>query len=176
MRKFLVASLLVCTGFLVQCGSSFHPEAQTTGPQGPAGPAGPAIILTGCAAGTATLYEGFFFQSGGNTTCFSTAGVVVGETVPGFLMPSSGTLQNLTVAAGSVLPSAASFSYQASVQVSAGGASSLTCTFLLEHTVNTSGLQPTSCENVQQPITVNAGDFVSASMSSNVNLVGFALQ
>jgi hypothetical protein len=41
MRKLLVASLLVCTAFMLQCGSSFHPEAQTTGPQGPPGPLGP---------------------------------------------------------------------------------------------------------------------------------------
>jgi hypothetical protein len=40
LRK-LFLFLVVVSLFLVQCGS-FHPMAQTAGPQGPAGPAGPA--------------------------------------------------------------------------------------------------------------------------------------
>lgn len=42
MRKLAVAFLLIWTAFMLQCGSSFHPAAQTVGPQGPPGPVGPA--------------------------------------------------------------------------------------------------------------------------------------
>ena len=41
MRKIAVLTLLVFTGFMLQCGNSSHPAAQTIGPQGPAGPQGP---------------------------------------------------------------------------------------------------------------------------------------
>lgn len=41
MRKLAVAFLFVSTAFLLQCGSSFHPAAQTVGPQGPQGLPGP---------------------------------------------------------------------------------------------------------------------------------------
>ena len=41
MRKLIVTFLFVWTAFMLQCGS-FHPQAQTAGPQGPTGPQGPA--------------------------------------------------------------------------------------------------------------------------------------
>jgi hypothetical protein len=33
--------MLVAVPFLIQCGNTYHPEAQTVGPQGPQGPIGP---------------------------------------------------------------------------------------------------------------------------------------
>lgn len=41
MKRILILFVVVMAVFLAQCGS-FHPAAQSTGPQGPAGPAGPA--------------------------------------------------------------------------------------------------------------------------------------
>ena len=38
MRKIVALTLLLFTGFMLQCGNSSHPAAQTVGPQGPAGP------------------------------------------------------------------------------------------------------------------------------------------
>jgi hypothetical protein len=40
MRRLLLACLLVGTVFMIQCGGSFHPAAQTQGPPGPQGPQG----------------------------------------------------------------------------------------------------------------------------------------
>lgn len=34
--------MLVAVPFLIQCGNTYHPEAQTVGPRGPIGPQGPA--------------------------------------------------------------------------------------------------------------------------------------
>lgn len=41
MKRILILFVFVTAGFLSQCGGSFHPAAQTAGPQGPPGPAGP---------------------------------------------------------------------------------------------------------------------------------------
>jgi len=41
MRKIVALFALIFIAFMIQCGNSSHPEAQTIGPQGPAGPAGP---------------------------------------------------------------------------------------------------------------------------------------
>jgi hypothetical protein len=41
-KRVLALFMLVSLAFLLQCGNSSHPAAQTVGPQGPAGPAGPA--------------------------------------------------------------------------------------------------------------------------------------
>jgi len=43
-KRVLALFMLVSLAFLLQCGNSSHPEAQTTGPQGPAGPQGPQGI------------------------------------------------------------------------------------------------------------------------------------
>jgi hypothetical protein len=42
MKRIGVLFLIISAAFLMQCGSSFTPSAQTVGPQGPPGPAGPA--------------------------------------------------------------------------------------------------------------------------------------
>src|SRR5581483_8223401 len=41
MKRIGVLFLIIAAAFLMQCGSTFTPSAQTLGPQGPAGPAGP---------------------------------------------------------------------------------------------------------------------------------------
>src|SRR5215472_2059929 len=42
MKRILILFVFVAAGFLIQCGQSFHPAAQSGGTQGPAGPAGPS--------------------------------------------------------------------------------------------------------------------------------------
>ncbi len=42
MKRIAICFLLLSVWFLAQCGSSFHPQAQSQGTQGPPGPQGPA--------------------------------------------------------------------------------------------------------------------------------------
>ena len=41
MKRIVLLFVVLVSAFLIQCGGSFHPAAQTQGPQGPPGPAGP---------------------------------------------------------------------------------------------------------------------------------------
>ena len=57
-KRVLLLFTVLALGFLAQCGSSFHPEAQATGPQGPAGQAATVTVgqtLTGAPGSAAQV-------------------------------------------------------------------------------------------------------------------------